>query len=327
MRLSRAGYHDSNWMDALAAGKKKDVPMTEAEMAKDVMAMSIEAATGTRKPVAPDESIRRASAELHQQAVAAETAQHCSTIKAKLSDRGIDPIGLGVVSQKDWEGCQDPHKIEEIAKKAALESQKKDSLTWQEKGMTVNRSRAETETALNGRIMSTQAAGDDVSSNGRIAANQNSILDPDRLAKLFTQPTEHDQMVEQSVKDRYAKQTRRATEHAEAVEALKDAPEAMHGSAVTASGATQDGISSGQRAPTNQVSIFDDLSGGVGAAFAKKICDSKAEAQAAAAARSKSIHREKEADKNWNTVENLKPSTTSDLQGKLLSIWMPNAGE
>lgn len=333
MRIQRSGYNGIDWLSALGAKKQREEVVSEEEAAKNVVERAAEAAF--RIPVkeeSNEQRIRSASKEIEAQRQAAAEAQYCAQVREKLAARSIDPVALGITTQGEWQNAVSPSWVEGVAKAAALAHEKFISGEWESRA--ANRQapevRPNVETSMSGRVMSSAGANEETRGQvSRVPQNANSILDPDRLAKLFTQPNVHDDAVEARLASRKAREEMKREELAP-----KDlGPNPMKQSSVSKSGG-QDCEAFVQRVPRNQISMTDDLGGGkltreemterLASLFTSKIPDNGEMIREQNTKRSESIKREADkSSRDWDSEEHLKPQSTSDLQRRLIQLWLP----
>lgn len=317
-----------SWVDALS-GKKpietiKDQIETadEADPAKALeMTSSILFGTPIQKE-SSEQTIRRHSEDVRRREVAKVNQDLTNDVKLKLSDAGVDPVALGVVKAEEWNSISDPEKATHIAKISAIKQQKKLSEEWQAEGMKpASPAKMNFDpTMKGGRVMSSKAANEET--RGRPAT-----FDPFKLDELASAANEHDDSVKRSrARVDEAKEAKRKS--IEENQPPEDA--ALREGSIRRSGG-HDFESGRYRAPSNQVSILDTYGEGkippeelkkrMQELFASKVPDAKSETKKAVEERREAIKRPKEDDKSWEKVA--KPTSTADLQKRLVSLWLP----
>lgn len=330
MRIQSVGKEALSWVDALAgktAKKTVEDQIKSSEEADPSKALEMTSSILFGTPIKQEstaDTLRRHSKDIQRKEAAQVQQDIANDVKTKLSDAGIDPVALGVVKAEDWASMSDPQKTTETAKLAALAHEKMMSDKWQSEAMKpATPSKMSFDPAMkSGRVMSSAAANEET--RGRTS---NIGRDPFKLDQIASQANEHDDAVKQS----------RAR-----VDALKEAKRksieenqpptdaALRAGSVRRSG-NMESEAFVHHAPKNQVSIMDTFGEGkispeelkvkMAELFKSKVPDSKSETKKAAEERRESIKRPKEDDKSWETVA--KPTSTADLQKRLVSLWLP----
>lgn len=333
-RIQKSGYGNLEWLNAILAKKDRQAVVSEEEAAKNVVERAAEAAFKIQpKEESNEQRIRRASLEIEEQKAAARDLEYCARLRDKLAARNIDPVALGITTKAEWENSMSPSWIEAVAKHAALAYEKHVSASWEERAVSrqAPQVRPDVETSMAGRIMSSAGANEETrGQTSRVPANANSILDPDRLAKLFTQPNAHDEAIEERLASRKAREQMKKDELAP--RDLGPAP--MKDGSISRSGG-KDCEAFVQRVPKNQISMTDNLGDTsrmsreemaekLSQLFTSKVPDSGQEIRQQNAERKQSITRQAEGDRReWDSEEHLRPQSTSDLQERLMRLWLP----
>lgn len=353
-----------SWVDALKARleprdyETRYASTPESETIDGALEQTVEAVfsvpTGEETS---EEAITRASKDISAEANKSAHKAMIDEIKAKLADRDdpIDPVSLGVevkaftqdgmerrpITQEEWDNATDPRFVENVAKLAVVAYEKKRSMAWQERAMDPKAAarRFDPEYSKDGRIMSAPAQSDDSAPRfGSIPKNANSIWDPERIQKLSEAlMTDHDAQVEAS-REYYEKRSKKAdAERAE--KAGKSSPISQNtGSQLMRSGSAESEAFV-QKVPRDQLSMLDVQSGDfkdlsqeekkarLESIFMEKVPDAKEETRKANEERRQQIQGEKREDRSWDSVNNLKPLSTSDIQKRLIELWIPEDQE
>lgn len=286
---------------------------------------------------------------------------------AATDDRpAIDPVELGVeikawtnsgmrqrpITKEEWDNIDDPRTAEEIAKVAVQKMQERISRSWEERaqqeitnsknaGSRPGRlnSKFDPETDRGGKIASVPSPDDYAPRFGKVPANANSITDPDRLDRFAKEETEHDRSVAES---RALRKSREDQIRAEAQEREAGGHRPIHdsGSSKVIQSGSQETEAFVQRVPRNQISMLDNFgedfeglskeekTARLQSMFMDKWEDNGEKIKSYNEERRASIQREsskEEEEKSWEKLE--KPTSTSDIQERLMNLWMPEAPE
>jgi len=319
-----------SWVDALSGKKPIETVQDQIETADEAdpskaleMTSSILFGTPIQQE-SSEQTIRRHSEEVRRREVAKINEDLTNDVKLKLSDAGVDPVALGVVKSEEWESISDPDKAGEIAKIAALKQEKKLSEEWQAEGMkpATPAKMSFDETTKGGRVMSSAAANEET--RGRPSSIGG---DPFKLDQIASEANEHDDAVKRSrARLDAAKEAKRKS-----IEENQPPEEAaLREGSIRRSGG-HDSEMGRYKAPANQVSILDTYGEGklppeelkkrMEDLFASKVPDAKSRTKKAQEERREEIKRPKEDDKSWEKVS--KPTSTADLQERLVSLWLP----
>jgi len=332
------GYGNMDWVEALKARKNpidnevRLASATEAEVVGDALQGTLNAAFNlSTAPENGQQALKRSSADIQDKLASKQLNDEISGIKAKLADRGIDPVALRVVTAEQWAQEMDPRSINEIAKKAALEFKKVQSQAWQNGVLNPQTSsmkyNEEAGMHREGRIMSCAAAGEDsVEKPGRIPSNANSIFDPFRLDRLAQEANEHDQSVAS------VKAGLKAREAEKKAELKYEVPEAepMSSSMILSSGSPA-AEAMRSRTAAHHISMVDTM-GESGAkltpeqmkeklaALFTRVEDPREATIAANEQRKASIQREStKKDRSWEKVS--PPTSVTELHKRLMDLW------
>jgi hypothetical protein len=326
-------YGGMDWVNALKAQlqpKSYEEELNGDEPTEGALDATLNALynTPTGKETS-DEAVRRASKEIHDRQVSAATKAHVDSIKDKLSSRGIDPIALGVVSEKDWKETNDPSWTEKMAKKAAIAYQEKLSHAWEDAAKNATPAQGmkyDPQTFRDGRIVSSATANDDsVGTPSRVPSNANSILDPFKLDRFAKEETSHDKSI-RLAKEEAANRAATVAKHKE--ESIQSLPpeHQLNAGKIVASGG-KDAGEFVHRVPRNQVSIMDDLKQKLSDIFTAKLEDNRAKTVEANQARLEKIQGKKEKDRSWEKLST--PVQANNLPGvqnlkeRLEKLWAP----
>lgn len=345
------GYKEDgmSWVDALSKHNQPPADLekhlaeasasaSHADELKSALDDTSQIVFGLPKDNVPQQkAIADASKKAMDNAMRQKQASEVQSIKDKLSAHGVDPVSLGVVSQSEWSALADANKAEALAKKAALAAEAAAKNQWQRRAAeeleTPRRPSAQYDpaTTRDGKVAPTTSARDDSTPhNPNVPLNAVSMIDLDRLDRLSEDGTRHEELVSQSretakVREEKAKDWRQE-EVPEDIVPLKS-------SSVLRSGG-KDRDEGRYHAPSNQVSMLDDISGGsteeiqekLSSLFTTKIPDRKQETREANEQRRAEIQRPAQAqDKSWEKVE--KPTSTKDISERLAELWMPQGGD
>ena len=342
MKLSRCGENDYSWVDALSKSKqpiknKEEHLLAQVDKKENIegaLEGAAEAAFGVPAPQKSNtELIQEASIKIQQERRQQELSKEIDTIKQKLADNKVDPVALGIVEKEKWTTCQDPSEIEKIAKVAAKKQIEVIKNGWQKAAMEPRRSEMKYDpmTSREGRIMSSGSTTEDGAApviSRQIPANSASIFDPNRIDKMASEENAHDKSVRESreskASQKEASKNWRTEEHQipEDLNIMKQSTVAKATSFET--------VENRSRVPSNQISMADDISGNSPEEIKAKLSqlftrvpDTKQEIREANKARKESIQRKepsKEERREWE--KNSKPMSTSDLQKKLMELWI-----
>jgi hypothetical protein len=342
--INRDGYGNMEWLDALSARTKPRDPTSDLgkQNEADLIGKSLEttAQVAFNMPVqkeTKDEALERASRDIADRKVVQAKTEEINEIKNKMASNGIDPVALGIVSKDEWEKPSDSATAKEIAIKAALAYEKQLKHAW-EKDAVKPAQHLDSHydmTMREGRIMSATAANEDVRSMpSRTPSNANSIWDPFKLDRFAAAENSHDE----SVKASKEAQKSRDAEHKNQWKTEEPPPgtpgiEPMKGSQVVSAGGMDRDVFN-QRIPKNQISMLDTFGEGklppdelkkrLGTMFAR-VEDNGPQIRAANETRREEIQGKKEEkqDRSWDTVDHLKPMSTSEITKRLMEKWMP----
>ena len=342
MRLSKCGENDYSWIDALSKSKqpikdKEEHLLSQVdgkEVVEGALEGTVEAAFGVAAPRKSNaEMIQEASVKIQQDRRQQQLSKEINTIKQKLADNNVDPVALGVIEKDKWTNCQDPSEIERIAKVAALKQIEFVRNGWQKKAMESRTSdmKYDPMTSREGRIMSSSSSTEDGVAaviDRQIPANSASIFDPNRIDKMASGENAHDKSVKESREAQNAKKESsknwRTEEHI-----IPEDLNIMKQSAIAKANSFET-IENRSRVPSNQISMADDISGDSPQTIKEKLAqlftripDTKQDIREANRARKESIQREQpsqEEKRSWE--KNSKPVSTSDLQKKLVELWI-----
>jgi hypothetical protein len=339
-RASKSNYEGMDWVDALSKRNQPpaDIEKSLAEATASAQTPQEEIAAAERSsnivfdvpvdPLPQKRAIEEASRKAMDAASSRREAENVVGLKKKLADHGVDPVSLGVVSRAEWNAIADISKAEALAKEAALRAEAALAGSWEDRAIAEMKEGPrriggyDPELASTSQVMSTAWAHDDiVPHNPAAPMNAASMSDPDRLARLASEGNEHDAGV-QAARDR-AKEREEITGDWRTEEVPEDVIPMKGASVIPAGG--HDADVSRYRAPADQVSMTDDLSGKLSELFSSRIPDARGETRAANEARRASIQRPPEEDERaWDNIENQKPKSTSEMQRKLADLWMPD---
>lgn len=342
MKMSKGGYDAMEWLDAL----KKVKPQEEQESkiaARTEDEETVESALQDTSKIVfglPDERtkpevIMDASKESMDKAASSRLANELDGLKKKLSDNGVDPVALGVVSENEWNTISDISKAEQMAKKAALLAEKEAKREWERNALASiqgkNKRTMDYDPQVDkmGRIAPMTAKEDANPSVPQLPKNAASIADPTRIDKLANEPTEHDKSV-MSIRQERAKKEIEAAQ-AKYESNIPDDFSPMKSSSVIRSGG-KDGDILRYKAPANQVSMNDDVSGAtpeeikekLSKLFEERIVDRGQQIREANEKRKASITRP-EPSKEEKQPPRQTPTSTKDIQERLMELWMPES--
>jgi hypothetical protein len=338
MSIKKSAYGGMDWVDALSASKKKTEydSASGPEDTQNALEKTVEAAfkVPTSEPTS-EQAISHASRDIHDKAAAERVSGAAQLIRDKLASRGIDPVKLGMASEDDWKKSIDPEWATAIAKKAALAHEKQAKEAWQN-GATnpVQHSmKYEPGRSRDGMVMSCTAAGEDSNpKTNRVPANANSIADPNRLDKLAAAPNEHDASREEAKKrdaDRAGKRTREAMESMASGSIPAD--QQLNDGRIMKSGGTDSEVFV-HKVPKGQISVMDNIESLPPdqlkeklASIFNKVPDTRTEIRQANEQRKEGIQGKKQADRSWEKTE--KGKSVSDIQQKLMDMWIPREGK
>lgn len=358
-------YDGMDWVDALKGRKdKRDYQARyantpEEETLEDALEQTAEAVFNVpTKEETSSEAISRMSKDIHDKSATKKSNKEIEGIKAKLAatdDRpAIDPVELGVkvkswgahgmsekpITKEQWDKISDPRVCEEIAKVAAIEFKKQNRLAeWQTSQNKQHSQSFDPQTDRSGKIASSHGHDDYAPRFGSVPANANSILDPGRLDRAAKEINEHDANVAKS-KTEHGQRSKKA-EAERAVQEKEESPIAVnHGSKIMHSGG-HDSEAFSHKVPRNQISMADNLGDDfdsldseakkarLESVFMAKFDDNGPEIKKAAEERKSSIQRKKTSKeaqkKEWDELK--KPVSTSEIQRRLVELWMPEEPE
>lgn len=348
MKIHSNKYTSMDWADALSKFNQPpaDVEKALAEAASvPVSAESeIEAAKNTANimfdipvdPIPQQQAIENASRKAMDDALLRQEAEKVAAIKHKLASHGVDPVSLGVISKNEWNAITDIHKAEKVAKVAALQAEAHAKKEWERKALAELTEKPKSysheydpSTTRDGKIASMASPIEGMTPhNPGAPLNAVSMSDLGRLDRLAEAGNEHDA----SIRAAREEQARRGAAHADwRTEQVPEEFNPLKGASITRSGG-HDSMVSPYRAPANQISMSDDVSGAtpaeikerLSALFAEKIVDTRQQIRDSNAERRASIQREaKTEDRSWERVE--KGTSTRDMTRRLADLWMPPA--
>jgi hypothetical protein len=351
MRIHGSKYAGMDWADALSKHNQPpaDVEKSLAEAASAPLTVEseLEAAGKTEQimfdlPVDPapqKQAIEEASRKAIDDAMIRHEAERVNQIKDKLSSHGIDPVSLGIVSKAEWNAINDISKAEELAKTAALAAEAHAKKQWERNALAELTEKPKNyshdydpATTRDGKIASMASPVEDVvAHNPNAPLNSVSMSDLERLDRLAEAENAHDASIRASREE----QARREAAHADwRTEQVPEEFNPLKGASVTRSAGGNDSMVSPYRAPANQVSMADNVSGAtpaeikerLSALFAEKIVDSRQQTREANEERRASIQREAQSDdRSWEKVD--KGVSTKDISRRLSELWMPQSGE
>lgn len=287
--------------------------------------------------VPQQKAITDASKKAMDDAMRQKQASDVQSIKNKLSAHGVDPVSLGVVSRSEWNAIADANRAEALAKKAALAAEEAARNQWQQRASeeleNPRRHSAEYDpaTTREGKVAPTTSARDDSAPhNPNVPLNAVSMADLDRLDRLSEKGTRHEELVSKSRESAKAREEKARDWRQE--EIPEDVVPMKSSSVIRAGGKDRD--EGRYHAPSNQVSMLDDISGGspeeiqkkLSSLFTTKIPDKKQETREANEQRRAEIQGPvKDHDRSWEKVE--KPTSTKDISERLAELWMPQGGD
>lgn len=342
MPIQRSSDYDSmSWVDALLK-RKQPIRDKEAHLLSQIgkgeqvdgaLDKACEAAFGTpSKEISSEEAIHMASRDIQDQRATDARTALVNDVKVKLSNHGVDPVALGVVSKDDWDKCNDHEAAERVAKQAVERQIKAKRESWQADAMTPNNRSMLFDPARSrgGQVSSTAAAMEDSAQvfSRQMPSNAASIFDPFRLDRMASEEENaHDKSIQDSRKAsmdrRNAHNNWRTKDHE-----IPEDFQPMCSGAIQKSGGCDSLVPSG-KVPSNQVSMLDDVSASspkeakekMAQLFESKVEDNLAKIREANKARKESISRGPKDDKSWDKVS--KPLSTKELHDKLIDLWMP----
>lgn len=281
--------------------------------------------------------IMDASKESMDKAAKAKLSAEIAGLKEKLNSHGVDPVALGVVTKAEWDSMADISKAEQLAKQAALAAEKKVKRSWEDRAAEAiadaKAGKATKRTMDNdpmidraGRIAPTTARDDSAPFNQQIPKNAATIADPKQIDKFASEPTEHDKSIMSIREEKARKQIEAAKEKYQNNVPADFNP--MKSSNVIHSGG-KDADQLRYRPAANQVSMNDDVSGTspeeikekLSKLFEERIIDRGAQIREANDKRKAEISRPAPAKKE--EVAAKPPTTTKDMQQRLMELWMP----
>lgn len=347
MRISKSGldgYDGLNWMDALTGLKKpvKDQEQhaiskidTEEDISNAVN-NAANAAFGTpKKEMKQEERIQSSSRSILDKQAADLKTLDANVIKQKLANSNVDPVALGVVKKEEWDSCTDPVRLDKFAREAAEMQIRANKNAWQANGIKPSNAPTGFDAMSRGsKVMPSTAAGaaDDNAPviSRQMPSNSNSIFDYLRLDKLAAEINKHDASVTTSKQTQADKAGKSKDWRTEKHDIPEDLP-IMNGATVQKSGG-HDHISDRYRAPSNQISIMDDISANspeelkqkIEALFTDKVRDNQKLIREENAKRTEKISRKIE---EKSKIEITKPETTADKQKRFMDIWAPPSKE
>jgi hypothetical protein len=221
-----------------------------------------------------------------------------------------------------------------LTPQAAKETKARQSKEWEAaavaglKGGSVRAAPFDPETTKAGVVSPMHSPKEDSEDRPhQLPANANSIFDPNRLDKMAAGKNPHDESVQASGDSRKKAEADRKSW----VNDLPKPPEGFvdmsSGRIMRAGGADRDVLM--YKAPSNQISMLDDIKGkskeelqkALADMFASRIPDTRKEIRDAQEKRREEIQGKKEAgaDKSWEKVS--KNTSTSEIANRLLKIW------
>lgn len=345
MRIHGSKYEGMDWADALSKHNQPpaDIEKALAEAASIPASVEseIEAAEKTAHimfdlPVDPTpqrQAIEEASRKALDDAMTRQEAEKVAAIKSKLASHGVDPVSLGIIGKNEWNAITDINKAEELAKTAALAAETHAKRQWERTALAelTDKPKAyshdyDPATTRDGKIASMVSPVENVTPHNPSAPmNAVSMSDLGRLDRLAESTNAHDASI-RAVRE---EQARRESAHADwRTEQVPEEFNPLKGASITRSGG-QDSIVSPYRAPSNQISMADDISGAtpaeikdkLSALFCEKIVDTRQQIRDSNEERRASIQREAKKDRSWERVD--KGTSTRDMTRRLADLWMP----
>ena len=321
-----------SWLDSLAAAKKKPdyLDPNAPEDIENAAERTAEAAFGiATNEETSRESIQKSAVQIADKRERDLQLQHVNEIKSKLAIRNIDPVGLGVVKKEEWDGASDPEWTETIAKASALAFEKQQRTAWEKQSMEPQAKMSfDPAVSKAGKVMSSGGHKEDsVPQVTRVPANQASILDPSRIDRLASEPTEHDKSINEirAQKEKSVQEKKKETE--DRVAALKDF-DPLAGGKISPSGSKETDAFI-HRVPSNQVSIMDNLKPADGqnvndlmkSLFKSRIEDTRESIRDSRTQLQERLQGKKQKEEVLTEVK--KPISSSELSKRLVDMLLP----
>lgn len=339
MRINKSGYDSMDWMAALSKSKQpiKDQEahlLSKIGKEEDIENALEKAASAAfslpSKDVSGTEAIAQASKAIQDEGKERQRVEAVGDVKKKLANHDIDPVALGVVSKETWETCSDVEAANQIAIAAAEKAEQNRSREWQARAMAQKNPKMvfDPETTRSGKISSTAAEGEDSAPviTRQSPANAPSIFDPFKLDKLQASENAHDE-AQKGIRSNA--QARKEAAKDWRMESVPQDFVPLNRGSIQRSGGHDAAVFS-SKVPANQVSMMDNVDAKtpeeakekMKKLFESKVQDNGQKIRESNKARSESIHRQvKKDDKSWEAVS--KPTSTKDLQQRLMNLWMP----